>query len=351
MSELEDLICDDVARSARSATLRPLDGKSIMITGATGVIGLYLTTTLQLRSRLTGVPIEIHSVSLTPPPPFLAGLFGRDKVVHHLCDLSHCRQAEALPTTDYIIHAAGYGQPGKFMSNAATTIMLNTAATKVLLEKFAKDCAFLFISTSEVYAGAARTPYGEDDIGTTDPSHLRACYIEGKRCGEALCHAHAALGARARIARVALAYGPGTRPDDARVLGSFIRAGLNAKKIQLMDRGTAVRTYCYVADAAEMLFAILLHARQHTVYNVGGRSRVTIAELAQAVAALLDVPAVIPDSDDGAMAGAPSEVALDIDRYCREFGKPAFVDLQDGLARTIAWHRHLPDQPTSKGMC
>jgi UDP-glucuronate decarboxylase len=341
MSKLDNLIFEDVRELAHSSLLSPLDGKTITITGACGLLGIYLTAALKERSRFTGIPIMMHTVSLNQPPTFLSELFSGADMVHHACDLSDFRQCELLPAADYIIHAAGYGQPGKFLTSPSTTILLNTVATKILLEKLSSDGTFLFLSSSEVYSGSPRTPHQEGDIGTTDPSHVRACYIEGKRCGESLCHAYASYGLKTRIARVALAYGPGARLDDKRVLNSLIQSGLREKKIHLMDRGDAVRTYCYVSDAAEMLFSILLHAKQHTVYNVGGCSRVSIRELAQTIGRLLMAPVTVPDADERTMAGAPSEVVVSRGRYSCEFDKQKFVSLSDGLSRTIAWYQEL----------
>jgi len=244
-----------------------------------------------------------------------------------------------LPSADNVIHAAGYGQPGKFLENPVKTIRLNTAVTADLMEKLPQSGRFLFLSTSEVYSGSPRLPHRESDIGTTDPSHPRACYIEGKRCGEAICHAFRQLGRDAKSARLALAYGPGTRPDDQRVLNSFIRRAILERRLVLQDQGAAKRTYGYITDVIEMLLAMFLHGRE-AVYNVGGRSSVTILELAQAVGRELGVPVSVPPQGAEAV-GAPNEVSLDLARVTEEFNKREFVPFETGLRRTIEWQRHL----------
>ena len=126
--------------------------------------------------------------------------------------------------------------------------------------------------------------------------HPRACYIEAKRCGEAICNAFRQQGVKAASARLALAYGPGTREGDKRVLNSFIERGLKGA-ITMLDRGEAKRTYCYVSDAVELMWKILLHGRE-PVYNVGGTSKTTIGELACKIADYLHVPAVFPDKGE-----------------------------------------------------
>ena len=52
-----------------------------------------------------------------------------------------------------IIHAAGYGQPGKFLNYPFETFKLNTQVTEHLLGLVKKNGSFLFISSSELYSG------------------------------------------------------------------------------------------------------------------------------------------------------------------------------------------------------
>ena len=93
------------------------------------------------------------------------------------------------------------------MANPAATIKVNTTATATLLQKLRPGGAFLFLSSSEIYSGLKKSLVNESDIGTSTPLHPRSSYIEGKRCGEAICNAYRAQGVRAVSARLALAYG------------------------------------------------------------------------------------------------------------------------------------------------
>lgn len=314
------IIDAETASLATSGSLKPLDGKSVLVTGATGLIGTYILSTLRQRLRLMDVEIEIYAPRQEEIPDFVA--------VHG-------------ENIDFVVHAAGYGQPSKFLENEIGTILINTETTASLLHTLVGGGHFLFLSSSEVYSGCNDRRPDEDSAGLGRPEHERACYIESKRCGETICHAYRRqFDVSVHIARLALAYGPGVRWDDTRVLNSLIRQGIERKRIQILDRGQAIRTYCYVLDAVEMLFSILLHGKQ-TTYNVGGRSRVTIRELGEAIARQMDVPFSAAEDDAQGLAGAPSDVSMDISRYCDEFGKSEFVGLDDGLARTIRWHREL----------
>lgn len=339
MSDLATAIAVDASHILDDIDPALLAGRSVLITGATGLIGIYLVAALHHANRFFDCGVTIHAVSRSAPPDFLAPLFSGPQVHHRIVDLADINACHAMPAADLVVHAAGYGQPGKFLQDPVKTILLNVAATSALLQSLPENGRFLFVSSSEVYSGAAHTPHRETDIGTTDPSHPRASYIEGKRCGEAICHAWAASGRHVRIARLALAYGPGTRPDDQRVLNSLIRRGIQEGAITLLDQGLARRTYLYVTDAVAMLLSILLKGRE-TAFNVSGTSPVTIGDMAQAIGRELDAPVHVPFRQAG-LAGAPAEVSLDLGRYAREFGHPSFVPFEDGLRRTIAWQRQL----------
>jgi nucleoside-diphosphate-sugar epimerase len=196
---------------------------------------------------------------------------------------------------------------------------------------------FLFLSTSEVYSGLPNPPYKETQIGTTNTTHPRSCYIEAKRCGEAICNAYRTQGVYASSARLALAYGPGTKFADRRVINVLIERGLKEGKITLQDKGTAKRTYCYVSDAVEILWNIILYGKE-PIYNVGGFSRTTIAELAMKIGNILNVPVDFP-LNSHELGGAPDDVYLDMGQVNNEFKKYEYISLDNGLAKTIEWQK------------
>jgi nucleoside-diphosphate-sugar epimerase len=107
-----------------------------------------------------------------------------------------------------------------------------------------------------------------------------------------------------------------------------------------MDSGEALRTYCYITDATQMMWHILLHGKEH-VYNIGGTSRTTIAKLAKLIGNIVNVPVIIPKSNKWTLASAPEDVRLDLHKVKKEFGKKEFVSFEDGVRKTIAWQKEL----------
>lgn len=237
---------------------------------------------------------------------------------------------------DYIIHAAGYGQPQMFGKDKIKTIEINTDLTIRLFEMLKTDGKFLFISSSEVYSGAP-SPHTEDMIGTTTPQHPRACYIEGKRCGEAICMAYKEQGYDVKIARLALAYGPGTKKGDTRVLNQFIEQALTTGEIRMRDDGAAQRIYLYVEDAAQIMLDLLFKGKS-IVYNVVGSSRVNVKMLADNIAKITGAKVISGNSNH--MDGSPLDVFPDFSKYLLEFPRK-LIPLEEGLKKTIEYQKEL----------
>ena len=328
---------DIIANEVKSINIdfTPLKNKSVLITGASGLVGLYMVTCLKQVQKNLNIKITVWTNKGIPS--YLLSLFENCEIISG--DITDSTKFTDMQNFDCIIHAAGYGQPLKFIQNKIKTIKINTEATNHLLEHLNKDGRFLFISSSEVYNGIEYDSITEDMMGNTNTNHFRSCYIEGKKCGESICHAFVEGGYNIKIARLALAYGPGTRMDDERVFNTFIKKGLTEESIVLLDHGTAVRTYCYIADAVEMLWNICLHGK-YVVYNVGGISRTSIYDLAATVGKSLKKEIILPEFQQP-LAGNPKLVNISCARYTQEFNKNNFVHLNTGIDKTINWYKEL----------
>ena len=313
-------------------------GKTVLITGASGLLGTYFLSFFSYLNSLD-YKITIYAQSFSGTTVFMQRLVDSGEIFHLLIDLSDEEQYKELVEADVIIHCAGYAQPSIFMKNPVSTLTINTAATLALFKRLRKGGSFLFISSSEVYCGLESAPFKEDQIGTSTPYHSRASYIEGKRCGEAICESYRSSGVRAISIRLGDTYGPGTKIGDKRALNSFIERALKFNKIELMDQGLAIRNYCYILDAFEVM-GMILTSGSYNVYNVGGVSLVSIADLAKLIAKLIDCEVIFPKEDQN-VRGAPNILNLDLSRSMKEFNKTYYIDLTEGLKRTIAWQSEL----------
>jgi nucleoside-diphosphate-sugar epimerase len=316
-----------------------LKNKSILITGGSGLVGLYLVNCLrQIKENLN---LKISVWVKNEIEKNFETLFENCQLIKG--DITDTNLFNTLPSYDYIIHSAGYGQPNKFMDDKIKTISLNTTATINLFKKLNINGSFLFMSTSELYNGLDNEFVKEYEIGSSNTDHPRGCYIESKRCGEAICHSYSSTF-NVKIARLSLAYGPGTKINDQRVLNSLIQKGLENDKIELLDDGSAIRTYCYITDVIEMLFNIILHGKK-VVYNIGGESKISIFELSNLIGQQLKKNIVLPILKKE-IIGSPKVVNISTERYKKEFLKNNFVDLESGLIKTISWQKQLYEKNT-----
>lgn len=336
MNDQLNFLPDNLKKFYKRKNFNFLKNKKILITGATGILGLGLTNFFIETLKSKNKPREITLIFKSKLPKHMNFL----KKIKEISILRRDLTISNLPDKkkyDCIIHLAGYGQPAKFMQKPMKTFLLNTAVVEKLLKKMNPKCYFLYLSSSEIYSGLLGN-IKEDQIGTTSTDHQRACYIEAKRGGETIVNIYKNLfNINAKIARLCLAYGPGTKIHDERVLNQFIKKGLINNIIKMNDDGSALRSYIYIDDAIEMLLNILFFGKK-TIYNIGGKSKISIYNLAKKIGKILSVP-VIKFAKKQKKIGAPKEARVSIMRYEKEFGKINLKNLDYGLNKTVEWQK------------
>ena len=142
------------------------------------------------------------------------------------------------------------------------------------------------------------------------------------------------------IARCFAFVGPYLPLDAHFAVGNFIRDGLRGGPIRVSGDGTPYRSYLYAADLAIWLWTILLQrAVGAPVQRRLGGGDLTIAELAQLVAAR-SRQSVPVDVARAATAGASAERYVPaVTRAQSELGLRLTVPLEEGIRRTVGWHR------------
>ena len=334
---MHSVLSNDADVVLSRTNLSKMRDKRVLVTGASGLVGINLVSCIKkIKDEYN---IELWCWFREQIDPCFADVFTDCNIIRG--DITDTQMFSDLPQFDFIIHSSGYAQPSKFLEDKIKTIQLNTTSTILLLEKLNKDGTFLFVSSSEIYSGLDHHNIQENQVGTTNTDHPRSCYIEGKRAGEAICHAYVQKGYNIKIARLSSAYGAGAKKNDKRVLNTVIDRGLTEQSIKLIDDGSAIRTFCYISDVTEMLFNIMLNSKGVT-YNVGGVCELSIYELACKIGIILGKEVTIPQSSNS-LAGNPKIVNVSISKYVDEFGKTfnTFVDIEDGLRRTIDWQKQF----------
>jgi len=323
------------ASSLPQVLIDQLQGKSILVSGATGLIGINILASLAHAVATKGLKLQIHGISRTGvlpaefPFPSLVRVWREDLLSHQL--------SFGSDQFDLVVHGATYAQPAKFMANPMETILLNTQGTSSLLSSTRER--FLFVSSSEVYSGLEGGPFREEQIGTTTPAHPRSPYIEGKRAGEAMVLSDKHDGRLSAVARLSLAYGPGPRADDQRVLNELVIRGISEGAVTLRGGGESLRSYIFVDDAVLYLLGILLLGNRD-VYNVGGLNTISLHELGLLISNALEVP-FVDQSTSPLVPGAPLLVKTDMTKTKALIPFVAETRLEVGLEETIAWFRRI----------
>lgn len=241
---------------------------------------------------------------------------------------------------DYVFHLASPASPPDYQRLAIETLLVNSAGTLNMLELARKYRArFLFTSTSEVYGDPLEHPQKEEYWGNVNPNGLRSMYDESKRFAEALimayCHKH---NLDARIARIFNTYGPKMKANDGRVVSNFINQALENKNMTVYGEGNQTRSFCYVSDMVSGLFKMMFTSNLNgQVVNLGNPEEKTILEIAGLIKRLTDSKSEIifkelPQDD-------PKKRCPDINKAKKLLKWQPSVSLEDGLKRTIEWHK------------
>lgn len=194
-----------------------------------------------------------------------------------------------------IFHLACPVNPADYKSVALDTIHASVIGTENMLKLALWNKAkFLYVSSSEVYGDVYTKPFSEDDLVTLNPKGERTFYDSSKLMGEVLTQIyHRYYDLDVRIIRPFNIYGPGMKANDTRVIPSFIRRIKTGQPIQIMGKGEATRTFCYVDDFIEGMMRAMFHDNTNgEVFNLGTEELVTINELAKLLEAKVEyVPA------------------------------------------------------------
>lgn len=325
-----------------------LDGKSILITGATGMIASVIIDMLMKRNRDCHQNIRIYAISRNERKA--RERFGTYWDHSGFTWLSHDvnNPLPELGHMDYIMHAASNTHPRAYASDPIGTITANVQGTYHLLDYAAgHDCErFLFFSSVEIY-GENRgdtDKFNEEYLGYIDCNTMRAGYPEGKRLGEALCNAFASQkGQDFIIGRFSRVYGPTMSDQDSKAVAQFIKKAAAGEDIVLKSDGNQFYSYTYVVDAASAALCLLLKGESRSAVNVVDMaSDITLRELAELLAKEAGTKVVfeLPNKAEQAGYSTATRALLDGTRL-EQLGWRAYTPIREGLPKTLQILRNI----------
>ena len=268
--------------------------KTVLISGAYGMLPSYMTYFLiYLNEKYAAHRINIIAVGRNERK--MKTRFGEycSRDYFHTISADICGRIETDFAVDYIIHAASPASPQYYSVNPTGTLLPNTLGTYNLLElaRQKHSQGFLFFSSGDVYGKVpdSTEEVKENDYGYLDPMDVRSCYGESKRMGETMCRAWShQYGVPAKSVRIYHTYGPTLDiENDQRMFAEFVGNIVRSEDIVMKSDGSAVRAFCYIADATDAFFRILKYGEPGTAYNMcNSNCRVSVAELAQTLVSL-----------------------------------------------------------------
>lgn len=335
--DMEDIV------SRKCIDYSKLDGKKVLITGATGMLAYYMTCVLMYLNDKKGYNITVYALvrnkakaekkfeSFLPDKRF-------NLIVQDVCETITIDDE-----LDYIIHAAGGASPYLIKHDPVGIINANIKGTeqviKLAMDKKVKN--ILYTSTREIYGKTEDIEWiTESDMGSVDPADPRSCYPESKRMAEQLFRAyHTMYDVPYNVVRIAHSYGPGMIiNNDGRVMSDFINDVVNNRDIILKSTGEAIRSFCYINDAVTGMFMVLLNGVNTEAYNISNENEpYMIRDIARM---LIEVSGkklnlqYVENSDQSVYCNY-KRVGLSTDKI-RKMGWTPEVELKKGLNNTLS---------------
>ena len=201
-----------------------------------------------------------------------------------------------------------------------------------------------------MYGDPAIHPQSEDYWGNVNPVGPRAGYDEGKRCAETLFFDYwRQHKLPIKVARIFNTYGPRMRPNDGRVVSTFIVLALLNRDITVFGDGLQTRSFCYVDDLIDGVIKLMDTPANITgPINLGNPEELTIIELAKTIVNVTGSRSRIvhrtQPRDD------PKRRQPDISEAQRLLNWQPSVTLKSGLKTTIAYFEEQLKTATLKAL-
>lgn len=247
-------------------------GKTITVTGATGLLGKSIVNVLLEANKYYGLKVKV--LAFVRDIQKAEEIFGeQDSEVLYFVKQDVLDFVPDNICADFLIHAASITTSKMMIEQPVETILTTVDGTKNMLD-FAVRCKMkgvVYLSSMEMY-GTFDQNHGEireNELGYIDVTNVRSGYPEGKRLAECLCSSYASeYNVNVRVARLAQTFGAGISKTENRVFAQFAKSILNGEDIVLHTKGDKANCYCYTSDAVAAILMLLTKGENGQAYNI-----------------------------------------------------------------------------------
>lgn len=268
-------------------------------------------------------------------------------------DRNGMKEVFARYSPDAVLHLAAESHVDRSIDGPGAFIDTNVNGTYTLLEAArsyweatGRPSTFRFhhVSTDEVFGSLGETGLFREDT----PYAPRSPYSASKASSDHLVMAwHETFGLPVLLTNCSNNYGPYQFPE--KLIPVVILNALHGRPIPVYGAGSNVRDWLFVEDHADALLHVLEKGMPGRSYNIGGENEARNIDLVHTICSLLDErrPGAAPHSQLITFVqdrpGHDQRYAIDPTRIRTELGWSPFVDLTEGLARTVDWFLERED--------
>ena len=334
MENLHPIISEDIDKIlSEPLPWNSLKNKTILVTGATGLIPSYIVHALM---KIGGIRV----IALSRSEQKLKEKFNVYKESTHFTylpsDISANTELSKLFTKDthidIILHGAG-NTDSIGQQDIANTMNVNLLGTRSCLDFLKRQGSGIFVpfSSVTVYGLCSNEKITEKDYGYTDLQANDAPYVQSKRASEVYCYAYSKqFDVNVLIPRISWVIGPEMNRDNG-MRSDFLYNLIDKKDMVIKSDGKRVLPFCYVSDVASAIFYILFHGKKAEPYNIvadgGNLSIKQFAEFHNNIVKTTSNLIIKNEYNDGKPG-----LVIDNTRLC-SLGWKSKVTIEDGLRR------------------
>lgn len=326
---------EDVHNILNTIDTDELSGKTFLVTGATGMVGVMLIDVLM---KLPHTKVIAVGRNKAKAQNRLGEYFDNS-------NFNFIEQDVQVPFSedlkvDYIIPLASNTHPMAYSQYPIETMLINIEGARNALDlAVSSNATIIYPSSVEIYGNSEEGHFFvENSNGKLNFANSRACYTESKRSCEALCQSYKSeRNVKIKIVRLCRIFGPTMLMSDTKASSQFIIKAINNEDIVLKSEGNQYFSYIYVADAVAAILYVLLKGQDGEAYNISNLdTNVHLKDFANQCAlynnrkVLFDLPSEVEKK-----GFSIASTAILLNHKLLSLGFVPLYNLREGIKRTI----------------